>query len=118
MENTFGILAQRWRRLLTTIEYRPTSANSIGQGVIMLHNWKHARAPALQLSYADQEDEQGNVISDSWYQGFQLLVDTSLDVLRHARNKLQRDYLCTNFNSPVGRLLWQDQVCEQVITFL
>jgi hypothetical protein len=111
VENAFGILAHRWRCLLTTLQCSPSSAISIVLAATTLHNWMRNRAPALQLPDVDQEDEQGNVILGAWRQGPQLL-----DGQRHKgplvtrQGKIQRDYLCTYVNSAVGRVPWQDQI--------
>ncbi len=77
VENAFGILAHRWRCLLTTMQVSVASAIRIVLGAVTLHNWMRTRAPALQLPEVDQEDEQGNVIPGSWRQGCQLLGSSS-----------------------------------------
>ena len=61
-ENAFGILAHRWRFLLTTLQCSVPSAIIIVQGTLALHNWLRNRAPAFQLPDVDQEDEHGNSV--------------------------------------------------------
>ncbi|MEW8547456.1 MAG: transposase family protein [Candidatus Thiodiazotropha sp.] len=111
VENAFGILAHRWRCLLTTMQCSVASTISIVWGALTLHNWMRTRAPGLQLPEVDQEDGQGNVILGAWRQGRQLLDGQQRRgplITRDA--KTQRDYLCAYYNSPVGRLPWQDQI--------
>ena len=111
VENAFGILAHRWRCLLTTLQCSVPSALYIVQGTLTLHNWMRNRAPALQLPDVDQEDEHGNVVPGAWRHGAQLLDGHQhRGPLVTKEGKKQRDYLCAYLNSAVGRVPWQDEI--------
>ncbi|XP_014673919.1 PREDICTED: uncharacterized protein LOC106814142 [Priapulus caudatus] len=66
VENAFGILAHRWRVLLTTIQLTPRRAQKITSGCLVLHNLMRDRYPGLHAADLDQEDGHGNVIPGAW----------------------------------------------------
>jgi hypothetical protein len=78
----------------------------------VLHNLMRLRYPGLQQNLLDREDpETQEVIPGIWRQDQQL---PNLEAL-HGNNttkaaKAQRDYLRSYYNSPVGRVEWQDRM--------
>lgn len=68
VENAFGILAHRWRVLLTTIQLLPRRAQKVTCGCIVLHNLMRDRYPGLHAADLDQDDGHGNIIPGAWRQ--------------------------------------------------
>jgi len=62
VENAFGILASRFRCLLTTLATTPETATKITKACLILHNVMRMRYPALQNADLDVEGEDGCVI--------------------------------------------------------
>ena len=62
VENAFGILAQRFQVLLTTMQQRPEVVQDVIEACICLHNLMRARYPALQNAALDQEDANYNSV--------------------------------------------------------
>ncbi|WAQ95222.1 hypothetical protein MAR_027912 [Mya arenaria] len=66
VENAFGILANRFRRLLTTLEMRPSTVTKTVMACMTLHNLMRTRHPNIQNADLDREDEQGQFIAGAW----------------------------------------------------
>ncbi|WAQ95270.1 hypothetical protein MAR_027960 [Mya arenaria] len=66
VENAFGILANRFRRLLTTLEMRPSTVTKTVMACMTLHNLMRTRHPNIQNADLDREDEQGQFIPGAW----------------------------------------------------
>jgi hypothetical protein len=108
VENAFGILANRFQVLLTTMRQKPSTVSSIVLASVCLHNLMRIRYPALQNLDLDREDTQHNIIPGSWRDNRPLLDLERIRQGRHQeRAKKQRDYLSSYFMSPVGEVPWQ-----------
>jgi len=68
VENAFGILAQRWQVLLTTMQPRPSIVQDIVECCVCLHNLMRNRYPTLHNGIADEEDDKHNVVPGAWRQ--------------------------------------------------
>lgn len=68
IENAFGILAQRWQVLLTTMQQFPAVIQDIIGCCVCLHNLMRLRYPALQNAQLDQEDDDHNPEPGAWRQ--------------------------------------------------
>lgn len=66
VENTFGILAHRWRCMLGTMQQDPDRVKLIVMAAICLHNLMRLRYPGLQNNDLDQVDEAGNYFPGAW----------------------------------------------------
>ena len=108
VENAFGILAHRFRCLLTTLRQRPRTVASIVLACICLHNLMRMRYPAQQNADVDQEDQHHNVVPGAWRGN-----DPLLGMLGQRGNrqtvaaKNQRQYLSAYYMSDVGAVPWQ-----------
>ena len=72
VENAFGILANRFGCLLTTLKQPPDTVDSIVQACLCLHNFMRMRYPGLQNAVLDKDDEDHNVIPGAWKEGGRL----------------------------------------------
>ena len=71
VENAFGILANRWRFLLTTISVATTErVTNLVLAACCLHNYLcrrvSSRANYIPEHLIDHEDEQGNLVEGTW----------------------------------------------------
>ncbi|WAR20584.1 hypothetical protein MAR_002422 [Mya arenaria] len=66
VENAFGILANRFISLLTTLGMRPSTVTKTVMACMTLHNLMRTRYPNIQNADPDREDEQGQFIAGAW----------------------------------------------------
>lgn len=112
VENSFGILAHRWRCMLGTMQQDPERARVIVMAAMCLHNLMRLRYPGLQNNDLDQEDDAGNHIPGAW-RNDRVLEDMDLVPRGNVANregKRLRTYLKHYYNSDVARLPWQDDM--------
>jgi hypothetical protein len=110
VENSFGILAHRFRCLLGTMQQSPERAKLCVMATMCLHNLMRLRYPVLQNMDVDANDQQGNHIPGAWRN------DRVLHEMHHVAgaNAANRDgkrfrvYLKHYYNSDTGRVPWQD----------
>ena len=106
VENAYGIMANRFGCLLTTMSQNPETVTSIVLACCMLHNIMRLRHPGIYQGLADEEDDNHRVIPGQWRQGA-CLQDIE-DVAGGNRDtqvaKRQRLYLKHYYNAPV---VWQ-----------
>lgn len=112
VENAFGILAHRFRCLLKPFQQDTKNVESIVLAACVLHNLMRMRYPRLTNQLVDREDQDSHeVIPGAWREIEDLTV---LQLLRGNNTtkaaKAQRDYLCSFYNSPAGRVPWQDKM--------
>lgn len=111
VENAFGILAHRWRCLLTTLQIRPRKATKVVKATLALHNLLRKRLPGLQANEVDHDDDDGIVVPGAWRQGVQLADPLAVGGQHVTREgKRLRNYLSDYLNSPTGSLPWQDRI--------
>lgn len=109
VENSFGILANRWRCLTTPMQQEPDNVTKIVQGCLTLHNVLRRRIP-LRPGEVDGEDAQGNPVRGAWRDHVDLTDGRNIQgnqVTREA--KIQRNYLKDYYNAPVGAVHWQER---------
>lgn len=111
VENGFGILANRFRCLHTTMSITHVRARKVVMASLTLHNLMRMRYPNLQNRDLDRDDGNGQVIPGAWRNAPGFLQDMG-DVLRAPRltraGKEQRMYMKHYVNSPAGSVPWQE----------
>ena len=115
VENAFGILANRFRCLLTTMLQEPKTVATIVHAACVLHNFIRIRNPQAVYSEGDRPDtESGNIIPGSWRNANDSNVMPGLERRRdntaNMTAKVQIDRLCAFFNSEAGSVPWQDNL--------
>ena len=111
VENAFGILANRFRCLLTTMRQRPKTVTTIVKAACCLHNLMRLRYPTLHQNLIDQEDQNHQVVGGSWRNEVQLAGLQHVGGNRLTRAaKEQRDYLTAYVNSSAGSVPWQQDM--------
>ena len=69
VENAFGILANRFQILLTTMRHNPSTFKIIVKACIILHNFMRIRYPGLQNQLLDcPESDNTDFVPGAWRQ--------------------------------------------------
>ena len=116
VENAFGIMANRWRCLLTTLYQSPDVVRSIVECCVVLHNLMRIRNPAIHSAEVDHEDRNYNVIPGIWRQEVDVhnTDNPPPDTGRNRATQAAKDmrlYLQRYFNDQRrGGVPWQDQM--------
>ena len=69
VENAFGIMANRFGSLLTTMSQNPETVTFIVLACCTLHNSMRLGYPGIHQGIPDEEDENHRVIPGQWSQG-------------------------------------------------
>ena len=116
IENSFGILAARWRIFRRPIKASPETVDNIIKACIGLHNYLRLTENAryTPMGFIDSEDSSGNVVLGDWrtiVHGEQgALHNTSTGRAFNSTSlsaKGTRDTFMKFFNSTKGSLSWQ-----------
>ncbi len=99
VENAFGILANRFGCLLTTLKQQPPMLIDVILSCICLHNLMCICFPALHNVALDAEDDQLNLIPGAQMQDVLNIVGGNRATWAA---KQQREYLKLHYNSPTG----------------
>lgn len=112
VENAFGILAQRWQILLSTMQHDPDTVAVIVEACVVLHNLLRMRYPGLQNNVVDNENEDHQIVPGAWRENANMLeVENTQGANRFSTaGKKLREYLKLYFNSEAGLVPWQDRM--------
>lgn len=114
VENTFGILANRFQVLLTTMMHKADTVRLLVKACVLLHNLMRTRYPVMQNRLVDWERPDGALVLGAWREG-RNLEDTRPDRVPGPNRdirlaKAQRNLIMQWCNSPAGRVPWQDDM--------
>jgi hypothetical protein len=111
VENAFGIMASRWRILLSTMGHKTDTVEKIVLTCCILHNLMRNQNIRQVPIDVDQEDENGNVVPGAWRRGRQMAECTppTRGHNDYKAAKAQRDTLKHYYNAPVGAVPWQNK---------
>jgi hypothetical protein len=114
VENAFGILANRFRCLLSTMALTPNNVTLVVKACLTLHNIMRMRYPRLQNVDLDYEDDQGNLVPGAWRDNavLQDVEAAGRGPRTTAAGKELRAYLKNYFNSPAGSVPWQNAAID------
>jgi hypothetical protein len=115
VENTFGILASRFRVLLSTMQLIPENVKKVTQACCVLHNLIAEKRPRQVAAQADREDPVTHQrIPGAWREELQGRELLNLEPLRgNTSTKPEKDlrnYLRDYYNSEVGAVPWQENM--------
>ena len=110
VENAFGILANRFRCLLTTPMTTPETSTKITKACGTLHNLMRIRFPNLQNADLDGEQADGVIVPGAWRDaGYLADMQGALRAPRENRaGKELRIHLKHYYNSDAGSVPWQE----------
>ena len=114
VENAFGILANRFQVLLSTMLHEADTVRIIVKACVLLHNLMRTRYPVLQNKLVDTERANGDLVPGAWREG-RNLEDTRPERIggnnRDFRKaKAQRNLIMEWCSSPAGMVPWQDRM--------
>ena len=115
VENAFGIMAARFRCLLSPLQMDEKRAQYIILGCCILHNMLCERNEPGYLSHLEHEDHNaGNIIPGSWRNDQVTETYTALNRMGRGRHtdeaKHKRNYLMHYFRSEAGKVSWQERM--------
>lgn len=125
IENTFGILAARWRIFRRPIHAGPDVVDKFVLAAMCLHNFlktKNDGQVSQQQKYCppqfiDRETSEGNIIEGEWRQQSQsdhIRPIGNCGAYRAMRDAYtMRDTLSSYFMTPAGEILWQYEYIHQ-----
>ena len=113
IENSFGILASRWRIFRRPIIATPQHAVIYTKAALMLHNFLRTTESSVYCppGFTDIEDSDGNVVEGTWREDS---ASQALENVRNAGSNFHslnaariRDTFRDYFSSPNGEVSWQ-----------
>ena len=107
VENTFGILANRFMCLLMTLQQEPETVGCIVLSCCCLHNLMRMRYSAFQNAALDQEDDNHQLIPGAWRDQANL---QDMDTLAGGNTTTRAAKRQIQYNSPAGAVGWQNNV--------
>uniref|UniRef100_A0A8C4WX70 DDE Tnp4 domain-containing protein n=1 Tax=Eptatretus burgeri TaxID=7764 RepID=A0A8C4WX70_EPTBU len=109
VENAFGIMANRFRVLLSPMGIAPDKVEKVLMASCALHNFLRHRAPSTYMSVADSENDITHAVTPGVWHDDPVLSQASLPRITNPSNraKEQRDYICSYVNSHTGAVPWQ-----------
>ena len=114
VENSFGILANRFQVLLTTMLHEADTVRLLVKACVLLHNLMRLRYPVLQNRLVDFERSNGDLVPGAWRDGRNLEDTIPSQVSGPNRDfrkaKAQRNLIMQWCNSPAGSVPWQDNM--------
>ncbi|XP_071499235.1 putative nuclease HARBI1 [Diadema antillarum] len=111
VENTFGLLASRFRCLLTTMPQTPERVCTITMACCVLHNYLLIKNPTIECNLVDQDNpETPGIIPGAWRDHAHLphIEEVYRGNINRAA-KEQRQYLAQYVNSEAGSVPWQNE---------
>ena len=116
VENSFGILVNRFQVMLTTMQHQPETVRLIVKACLLLHNLMRTRYPTLQNHLLDRELPDGEMEPGEWRTGRNLEDTVEVQAPNTASKdaKKQRNLIRHWCNSPAGSVPWQDRIVSAV----
>ena len=115
VENAFGILANRFQVLLTTMMHEADTVRLVVKACVLLHNLMRTRYPVMQNRLLDNEKPTGNVEPGAWREGINL-EDANPEPHQPGHNrdmkiaKAQRNLIMEWCSGSAGKVPWQDNM--------
>ena len=123
IENTFGILAGRWRVLWSKIDCSKETASRIICATVVLHNFLNQHPNndnnnveiTYPSNYVDQYDDNGDFIFGDWRQNCAQDFVNDRETANEAPRDIKtlRDVLSAYFVMPAGQVPWQNEILNR-----
>ncbi|WAR06342.1 hypothetical protein MAR_021711 [Mya arenaria] len=112
VESVFGILANRFQVLLTTMQHHHETVRTIVEACCILHNLMRTCFPVLQNRLVDRAQPDGNLQPGAWREGRNLEDTIVVQGPNTASRdgKRQRNLLKHWCNFPTGSVDWQERM--------
>jgi len=111
VENAFGIMANRFGVLLTTIKLEKDTVEEVVMACCTLHNIMRIRYPQAQNALLDTENEDHEIIPGAWREDVNWTESENIrGPYATVEAKQQRIYLKHYCNSEAGSVPWQDRM--------
>ncbi|EFN60345.1 hypothetical protein EAG_01318, partial [Camponotus floridanus] len=121
IENTFGILALRWRIYRKPINMHPKYVDTVVMATVCLHNFIKSEENLIEVgkriycpaNFVDSENVTGNIIPGEWRRNVQGAFTDILPTSTHHSTIVayqQRDKLANYFMAPPSEIPWQYEV--------
>ena len=114
VENAFGILANRFQVLMTSMQQGPETVKLIVKTCLVLHNLMRMRYPAMQNQQLDRPEgpNREQVELGAWRNDRNMLDTITENAATRASReaKMLRNLLTHWVNSPAGSVTWQDRM--------
>ena len=112
-ENAFGILANRFQVLLSTMQHEPSTVKLIVKTCLILHNLMRIRYPGLQNQQLDIDDNANRYFVPGACRAGRNMEDTQRVTgfnTASKEGKKQRNLIKHWVNSTAGSVPWQDRM--------
>lgn len=112
VENVFGILASRFRCMLSTFTLSPDKVSEMVVTCCVLHNILRDRQPNLNVRLVDREDPHTHQLVPGEWRERAVMADVEMGYRARAGNdaKAIRRILINYVNSPEGSVPWQNDM--------
>ncbi len=111
VENAFGILANRFQVLMSTMCHTPVTVRLITTTCCLLHNLMRTRYPRMQNALVDREDRHGNVVPGAWRRGRHMMDCRVVQgPNRDNREGKKLRNLLRHWVNSVGSVEWQNRM--------
>ena len=114
VENSFGILAQRFQVLLRQMHQSVRNCRIIVKTCVLLHNLMRTRYPVMNNRMVDKK--HGDIQAGAWRRGMNLADCEEANIQAPNRDskkaKAQRNYIRHWVNSEAGSVSWQDHMVD------
>ena len=117
VENAFGILSNRFRCLLGTLEQKVENVRNLVETAVVLHNLLR-QSVVMAANEVDHEDEEHNFVPGAWRHGphwEDVPQPPPTGNLATVDARRQRDHLRDYFVSSVGSVDWQQRMAGVVL---
>ncbi|XP_064479291.1 uncharacterized protein LOC135392513 [Ornithodoros turicata] len=117
IENTFGIMASRWRILRRPFKASSSNVDNYIKAIVCLHNFlmHHSSSTYCPHSYVDTEDGHGSVVEGAWRreEGYSMQDISQAGPHMHPRSAAAVRESLAGYLTTVATVPWQAKVIRE-----